>query len=37
MMQLYDRRHFLFPLLSLDEHNDCVIAVVRCEAQVQIS
>ncbi|XP_052307723.1 uncharacterized protein LOC18096746 isoform X3 [Populus trichocarpa] len=33
MMQLYARRHFLFPPLSLEEHNDCVIAVVRCEAQ----
>ncbi|KAJ6942279.1 hypothetical protein NC652_008176 [Populus alba x Populus x berolinensis] len=26
-------RHFLFPPLSLEEHNDCVIAVGRCEAQ----
>ncbi|KAG6735284.1 hypothetical protein POTOM_062159 [Populus tomentosa] len=33
MMQLYARRHFLFPPSSLEEHNDCVIAVVCCEAQ----
>ncbi|KAI9397431.1 hypothetical protein POPTR_003G038400v4 [Populus trichocarpa] len=33
IFELYARRHFLFPPLSLEEHNDCVIAVVRCEAQ----
>jgi len=33
-MQLYARRHFLFPPLSIDEYNVRVMAVVRCEAQV---
>lgn len=33
-MQLYARRHFLFPPLSIEEHNDRVMAVVRCETQV---
>lgn len=33
-MQLYARRHFLFPPLSIEEFNDRVMAVVRCEAQV---
>ena len=33
-MQLYARRHFLFPPLSIEEYNDRVTAVVRCEAQV---
>lgn len=32
--QLYARRHFLFPPLSIEEYNDRVTAVVRCEAQV---
>eukprot|EP00262_Sarcandra_glabra_P010302 TRINITY_DN2540_c0_g1_i1.p1 TRINITY_DN2540_c0_g1~~TRINITY_DN2540_c0_g1_i1.p1 ORF type:complete len:229 (+),score=36.72 TRINITY_DN2540_c0_g1_i1:39-725(+) len=31
--ELYARRHFLFPPLSIDDYNDRVIAVVRCEAQ----
>ncbi|XP_027341363.1 uncharacterized protein LOC113854534 [Abrus precatorius] len=31
--ELYARRHFLFPPLSIDEYNDRVMAVVRCEAQ----
>ncbi|XP_037497705.1 mini-ribonuclease 3 isoform X1 [Jatropha curcas] len=31
--ELYARRHFLFPPLSIDEYNDRVTAVVRCEAQ----
>ncbi|KAF2301058.1 hypothetical protein GH714_019720 [Hevea brasiliensis] len=31
--ELYARRHFLFPPLSIEEHNDRVMAVVRCEAQ----
>lgn len=31
--ELYARRHFLFPPLSIEEYNDRVIAVVRCEAQ----
>ncbi|KAK3220187.1 hypothetical protein Dsin_014157, partial [Dipteronia sinensis] len=30
---LYARRHFLFPALSIEEYNDRVTAVVRCEAQ----
>lgn len=34
-MQLYARRHFLFPPLSIEEYNDRVMAVVRCEAQVR--
>ena len=33
-MQLYARRHFLFPPLNIEEYNDRVTAVVRCEAQV---
>lgn len=33
-MQLYARRHFLFPPLNIEEHNKRVMAVVRCEAQV---
>lgn len=33
-MQLYARRHFLFPPLNIEEYNDRVMAVVRCEAQV---
>lgn len=32
--QLYARRHFLFPPLNIEECNDRVMAVVRCEAQV---
>ncbi|KAK2653809.1 hypothetical protein Ddye_013665 [Dipteronia dyeriana] len=31
--ELYARRHFLFPALSIEEYNDRVTAVVRCEAQ----
>ncbi|XP_010534900.1 PREDICTED: uncharacterized protein LOC104810344 [Tarenaya hassleriana] len=31
--ELYARRHFLFPPLSIEEYNDRVRAVVRCEAQ----
>ncbi|CAN1827217.1 Mini-ribonuclease 3 [Linum perenne] len=31
--ELYARRHFLFPPLNIDEYNDRVMAVVRCEAQ----
>ncbi|KAL9463801.1 hypothetical protein AB3S75_001579 [Citrus x aurantiifolia] len=31
--ELYARRHFLFPPLSIEEYNDRVIAVVRCETQ----
>lgn len=31
--ELYVRRHFLFPPLSIEEYNDRVMAVVRCEAQ----
>nr|XP_043624353.1 mini-ribonuclease 3 isoform X2 [Erigeron canadensis] len=30
---LYARRHFLFPPLNIEEYNDRVMAVVRCEAQ----
>ncbi|EFH70748.1 hypothetical protein ARALYDRAFT_314742 [Arabidopsis lyrata subsp. lyrata] len=30
---IYARRHFLFPPLSIEEYNDRVRAVVRCEAQ----
>lgn len=33
-LQLYARRHFLFPPLSIEDYNDRVRAVVRCEAQV---
>jgi ribonuclease-3 family protein len=32
--ELYARRHFLFPPLSIEDYNDRVRAVVRCEAQV---
>ncbi|KAL0680276.1 hypothetical protein Bca4012_008257 [Brassica carinata] len=32
-VQIYARRHFLFPPLSIEEYNDRVRAVVRCEAQ----
>ncbi|XP_044496000.1 uncharacterized protein LOC123218573 isoform X2 [Mangifera indica] len=31
--ELYARRHFLFPPLSIEEYNDRVMAVVCCEAQ----
>ncbi|KAL2332285.1 hypothetical protein Fmac_019866 [Flemingia macrophylla] len=31
--ELYARRHFLFPPLGIEEYNDRVMAVVRCEAQ----
>ncbi|CAM8899125.1 unnamed protein product [Rhodiola kirilowii] len=31
--ELYARRHFLFPPLAIEEYNDRVMAVVRCEAQ----
>ncbi|XP_026447338.1 uncharacterized protein LOC113347871 isoform X2 [Papaver somniferum] len=31
--ELYARRHFLFPPLTVEEYNDRVMAVVRCEAQ----
>lgn len=31
--ELYARRHFLFPPLNIEECNDRVMAVVRCEAQ----
>lgn len=31
--ELYARRHFLFPPLSIEEYNDRVMAVVRCESQ----
>ncbi|CAA7015523.1 unnamed protein product [Microthlaspi erraticum] len=31
--EIYARRHFLFPPLSIEEYNDRVQAVVRCEAQ----
>ncbi|KAJ0964498.1 hypothetical protein J5N97_025636 [Dioscorea zingiberensis] len=31
--ELYARRHFLFPPLSINEYNDRVMKVVRCEAQ----
>ncbi|KAJ4867253.1 Ribonuclease III family protein [Raphanus sativus] len=31
--EIYARRHFLFPPLSIEEYNDRVRAVVRCEAQ----
>ncbi|CAI8584149.1 unnamed protein product [Vicia faba] len=34
--ELYARRHFLFPPLSIEEYNDRVTAVVRCEAQDQL-
>lgn len=31
--ELYARRHFLFPPLSINEYNHCVMALVCCEAQ----
>ncbi|KAM7476044.1 hypothetical protein LguiB_023287 [Lonicera macranthoides] len=31
--ELYARQHFLFPPLNIEEYNDRVMAVVRCEAQ----
>ncbi|KAL2462572.1 Ribonuclease III family protein [Forsythia ovata] len=31
--ELYARRHFLLPPLNIEEYNDRVMAVVRCEAQ----
>ncbi|KAK3220194.1 hypothetical protein Dsin_014164 [Dipteronia sinensis] len=31
--ELYALGHFLFPALSIEEYNDRVTAVVRCEAQ----
>lgn len=31
--ELYARRHFLAPALNIEEYNDRVMAVVRCEAQ----
>ncbi|XP_057534156.1 uncharacterized protein LOC130812637 isoform X1 [Amaranthus tricolor] len=31
--ELYARRHFLAPALSIEDYNDHVMAVVRCEAQ----
>ncbi|KAL1200721.1 hypothetical protein V5N11_010830 [Cardamine amara subsp. amara] len=31
--EIYARRHFIFPPLSIEEYNDRVRAVVRCEAQ----
>ncbi|KAL5698755.1 hypothetical protein ACHQM5_029749 [Ranunculus cassubicifolius] len=31
--ELYARRHFLYPPLSIEQFNDRVMAVVRCEAQ----
>ncbi|KAK9101287.1 hypothetical protein Scep_024717 [Stephania cephalantha] len=33
IFELYARRHFLFPPLSIDEYNERVMAIVRCEAQ----
>lgn len=33
IFELYARRHFLFPPLSIEDYNDRVMAVVRCEAQ----
>lgn len=33
IFELYARRHFLFPPLNMEEYNDRVMAVVRCEAQ----
>ncbi|XP_010413387.1 PREDICTED: B3 domain-containing protein REM20-like isoform X2 [Camelina sativa] len=35
--ELYARRHFLFPPLSIEDYNDRVRAVVRAEAQRPIS
>ncbi|KAI6690142.1 hypothetical protein NL676_026970 [Syzygium grande] len=34
--ELYARRHFLFPPLSIEEFNDRVTSVVRCEAQDEL-
>lgn len=34
-LQLYARRHFLFPPKSIDVYNERVMAIVRCEAQVR--
>lgn len=31
--ELYARRHFLVPALNIEEYNDRVMTVVRCEAQ----
>ncbi|CAA2985419.1 Ribonuclease III [Olea europaea subsp. europaea] len=31
--ELYARRHFLLPPLNIEEYNDRVMAVVRCETQ----
>ncbi|KAK4267322.1 hypothetical protein QN277_024117 [Acacia crassicarpa] len=31
--ELYARRHFLFPPLSIEDYNNRVMALVRCEAQ----
>ncbi|TYG49096.1 hypothetical protein ES288_D10G067600v1 [Gossypium darwinii] len=31
--ELYARRHFLYPPLNIEEYNDRVTSVVRCEAQ----
>ncbi|KAK8524820.1 hypothetical protein V6N13_015823 [Hibiscus sabdariffa] len=31
--ELYARRHFLYPPLSIEDYNDRVTSVVRCEAQ----
>ncbi|KAI3866885.1 hypothetical protein MKX03_027118, partial [Papaver bracteatum] len=31
--ELYARRHFLFPPLSVEEYNVLVMSVARCEAQ----
>ncbi|XP_031248359.1 uncharacterized protein LOC116106154 [Pistacia vera] len=33
LVLLYARRHFLFPPMSIEEYNDRVMAVGRCEAQ----
>ncbi|CAH9066846.1 unnamed protein product [Cuscuta epithymum] len=33
IFEIYARRHFLFPPLNIEEHNDRVMAVVRCETQ----
>ncbi|CAH9052333.1 unnamed protein product [Cuscuta europaea] len=33
IFEIYARRHFLFPPLKIEEHNDRVMAVVRCETQ----
>ncbi|XP_057504781.1 uncharacterized protein LOC130788253, partial [Actinidia eriantha] len=31
--ELCARSHFLFPSLNIEQYNDCVMAVARCEAQ----